>query len=320
MHAPVGRAERRADPVAALQAQRRQSKATAVGPFESGTLSGTFGLIRGTAMCENPQARETRAANRSLPGQQIPGLVPAQVRSRPDTGLAPGPGRFFNRFTDDSPQGTNVMDTRKLLAAAGFAAVMGVCSTALADDMVNNYVSTGSGSVVKDSAGNCWRTRFEDTSERLEECGYEKPMAVVTREVEVVAAPTAATMTTKTLQEITISAAMLFGFDSAELSDDAEAVIDERIQALRGEVELTSVMKVVGHTDSTGPEAYNQALSQRRAQAVADYIVSRAYNVRPADIEVVGMGEADPIASNDTREGRAENRRVVVFAEARATR
>jgi OOP family OmpA-OmpF porin len=74
-------------------------------------------------------------------------------------------------------------------------------------------------------------------------------------------------------------------------------------------------MRIEGHTDSSGPEAYNLQLSQRRAQAVADYILSQSYNVRSADIEVLGKGESDPIASNATAAGRAENRRVLVIAE-----
>jgi len=198
----------------------------------------------------------------------------------------------------------------------GLAAIclVGVVSGAVAEDMVSGYVTAGSGSVVKDGSGNCWRSQYDNTTDKLPECGYEQP-APVEAQVEVVATPTAATITGTVQQKITIAAAMLFGFDSAELSEDAKAVIDERIQTLRGKARLTSAMRIEGHTDSTGPEAYNQQLSQRRAQAVADYIVSQSYNVKASDIDVVGKGESDPVASNDTAQGRAENRRVVIFAE-----
>lgn len=67
---------------------------------------------------------------------------------------------------------------------------------------------------------------------------------------------------------------------------------------------------VYGHTDSTGSDAYNQALSERRADAVASYLVSRG--VESARLEAVGYGETQPIASNDTIEGRAQNRRVEI--------
>jgi len=200
------------------------------------------------------------------------------------------------------------------LAAIG---LIGAVSGAMADDTVNGYVTAGSGSVVKDGYGNCWRSQYDKTTDKLPECGYEQPALV--EQVEVVATPTAATVTDTVMQKITIAAAMLFGFDSAELSEDAKAVIDERIETLRGKARLTSAMRIEGHTDSTGPEAYNQQLSQRRAQAVADYIVSQSYNVKASDIEVVGKGESDPVASNATAQGRAENRRVVILAEGELT-
>ena len=196
-----------------------------------------------------------------------------------------------------------------------FGAV-GLVSAALADDMVSGYVTGGAGgTVVKNSSGECWRSQYDKTTEKLPECGYEEPAPVVEAQVEVVAAPTAASITGKVMHKITIGAAMLFGFDSAELSDDAKAIIDERIQTLRGSAKLTSKMRIEGHTDSSGPEAYNVGLSKRRAQAVADYIVSQSYNVKASDIEVVGMGESDPVASNATAQGRADNRRVAILAE-----
>lgn len=200
------------------------------------------------------------------------------------------------------------------LAAIGLAASV---VPAIAQDMVKGYVTGTSGAVLKNSAGDCWRSQFDESSSKLAECGYAEPAPAPAprASIEVVTTPTAATITGKMMERITIAAAMLFSFDSAELSGDAKAVIDERIQALRGQAKLTSKMRIEGHTDSTGPEDYNQQLSQRRAQSVADYIVSRSYNVKATDIEVIGMGESDPVASNATPEGRAENRRVVILAE-----
>lgn len=70
-------------------------------------------------------------------------------------------------------------------------------------------------------------------------------------------------------------------------------------------------LRVSGHTDSTGSESYNQELSQRRAQSVADYLVTQ--NVARERLYVVGMGESQHIADNSTPEGRAANRRVELF-------
>lgn len=71
-----------------------------------------------------------------------------------------------------------------------------------------------------------------------------------------------------------------------------------------------SLIDVYGHTDSTGSDEYNNALSDRRAQAVADYLGSRG--VSSARMRWRGFGESQPIASNDTEQGRAANRRVEI--------
>ena len=201
----------------------------------------------------------------------------------------------------------------KLLIGAFIIALSSLIGVASAEDMVHNYLM-GSGKVVVNSYGDCWRTSYKDTQEMLEECGYAKPEPVV-MEIEQVTAPTAGTVTVQVVEKIAIAAKMLFDFDSAELSDDAKAVIDERINHFKGGARLTSIMEVRGYTCSMGPEAYNQKLSERRAQAVADYISANAPNVDASEIKAVGMGEADPVASNDTREGREQNRRVEILAE-----
>ncbi len=217
----------------------------------------------------------------------------------------------------------------KMAVAMAVAALVG-CAPLYADDgMVANYFSDTAGTVVKNSAGECWRTSSIDTTDKKVECGYPAPEPVVVEEVvviekvtptvvvaqEIVAAPTAATVTTAVDKVITIDAAVLFGFDSAELSADGKAVIDERFEAFEGvDVERTAETVVVGHTDSTGPEAYNQGLSERRAQSIADYLKHKN-KVSDPQIEVVGMGESEPVADNGTRDGRALNRRVVIRFE-----
>jgi outer membrane protein OmpA-like peptidoglycan-associated protein len=75
-------------------------------------------------------------------------------------------------------------------------------------------------------------------------------------------------------------------------------------------MEEDAVLMVVGHTYATGSEDYNQRLSERRAQAAARYL--EAQGMRPANLETLGLGESEPVASNDTEIGQAENRRVEV--------
>ena len=69
-----------------------------------------------------------------------------------------------------------------------------------------------------------------------------------------------------------------------------------------------TVIEVAGHTDSSGSDQYNQALSERRAQAVAGYLAS--HGVKNQRLITIGAGEGHPVASNDTEQGRAANRRV----------
>ncbi len=71
-----------------------------------------------------------------------------------------------------------------------------------------------------------------------------------------------------------------------------------------------SYVQVEGHTDSTGSSDYNQQLSQRRANSVANYLVSR--EVLPGRLIVRGYGESEPVADNGTPQGRRENRRVEI--------
>ncbi|MFN3820173.1 OmpA family protein [Blastomonas sp.] len=72
----------------------------------------------------------------------------------------------------------------------------------------------------------------------------------------------------------------------------------------------STYIDVYGHTDSTGSDAYNQTLSERRAQSVSSYLSSRG--VQPARLATRGFGESQPVASNTTEDGRAQNRRVEI--------
>ncbi len=98
-----------------------------------------------------------------------------------------------------------------------------------------------------------------------------------------------------------------FKFDSSELTEASYPTLNQ-IASILKDNPTWSTMKVKGHTDSTGPESYNQGLSERRAQAVADYLVSQG--VSSSVVSTEGYGESQPIATNDTAEGRQANRRV----------
>ncbi|MDE3737962.1 OmpA family protein [Pseudomonas resinovorans] len=104
---------------------------------------------------------------------------------------------------------------------------------------------------------------------------------------------------------------VLFAFDSAELTSTAKEQLVAIANRLTG-ANLVSV-KVVGHTDSTGADAYNQGLSERRAQSVADFLASEG--VPAGKLTAEGMGESRPVADNGTDAGRAQNRRVEIHVD-----
>jgi outer membrane protein OmpA-like peptidoglycan-associated protein len=108
--------------------------------------------------------------------------------------------------------------------------------------------------------------------------------------------------------KITFSSGILFDVDKSTLKDQYRAELSQ-LATILNKYEDTNIL-LAGHTDSTGSDEYNLELSRRRAQSVASYLATQ--NVNSARFTTEGYGKSDPIASNDTPEGRAENRRVEV--------
>ena len=180
-------------------------------------------------------------------------------------------------------------------------------STAIADEggMANDsYVGDSAGHNVRDSSGDCVRTSSWKAEDMTVECGAEPPAP------EVVAAPPPPPPPVVMYEKTTMSTSALFDFDSDVLKEEGKVALHELGDDIKAKSGKVVDIDVNGHTDSTGPEDYNQGLSERRAQSVADYLI--AEGIDASIIDVSGEGESNPIASNDTREGRAENRRVDV--------
>lgn len=104
----------------------------------------------------------------------------------------------------------------------------------------------------------------------------------------------------------TYAAVVLFDFDSAKVKPEAYPILEEAVLILKKNPDL--VVEIDGHTDSTGPAAYNMTLSDKRAKAIKDHFVYRG--VDPKQLPTKGFGFTKPAVSNDTKEGRAKNRRV----------
>ena len=138
--------------------------------------------------------------------------------------------------------------------------------------------------------------------------------AVIGREMDQQAAELEGTLADAEVERIgegirvTFDSGILFGFDSAELQTAARENLTTLSRSLE-EYPNTDVT-IVGHTDSTGSDSYNQGLSERRADAAASYL--RQQGVAGSRIVSEGRGELEPVASNDDETGRQLNRRVEV--------
>ena len=111
-----------------------------------------------------------------------------------------------------------------------------------------------------------------------------------------------------TAEKVTYDTDAFFDFDKATLKPEGRQKLTELASRLNG-VDL-EVVVATGHTDAIGTKEYNQKLSERRARAVKDFLVSQ--NVPADKVFVQGKGELQPVASNKTRDGRRQNRRVEV--------
>lgn len=119
-------------------------------------------------------------------------------------------------------------------------------------------------------------------------------------------------------QTVEVSAEKLFGFDKSKLADDGKAELDAAIEKIKAHPALVLVL-VTGHTDRIGSEAYNQKLSERRANQVKEYMV--ANGVDASRLQAAGKGESEPVVGCEGLRGKAvveclaPNRRVVISAE-----
>lgn len=107
---------------------------------------------------------------------------------------------------------------------------------------------------------------------------------------------------------VTFDSGLLYDFDSDVLRSEARTNLGELANSF-GKYDGSDIL-IIGHTDQTGTEQYNQTLSERRATAAASYLVSQG--VKGSRIQTLGLGETEPVASNETEGGRQTNRRIEV--------
>ncbi|OWT70268.1 MULTISPECIES: outer membrane protein OmpA [Alcaligenaceae] len=183
----------------------------------------------------------------------------------------------------------------KFALALAFAAVTasGAASAQTVDNWRNPF-----GNVWKNGTNElCWRDAFWTPATGVPGCD-----GVPVAQAAKPAAPT------PMASKVVFNADTFFDFDKATLKPEGRQLLDQVATQARS-IDLETII-AVGHTDSIGTVAYNQKLSERRAAAVKSYLVSKG--IDPNRIYTEGKGKSQPVATNKTKEGRAQNRRVEI--------
>ena len=167
--------------------------------------------------------------------------------------------------------------TKQIKLSALIVALM-ASTGAMAHEVHGYTTSQGSGEVVRNNYGECWENTYLDKATNgLVECGDKAPEA-----------PASQTVTEPVHETISLQSEFLFGFDKSNLRPEAITTLND-LSAKLSQSNVQSV-RVEGNTDFMGSEQYNQALSERRATTVANYLVQQGV---PADrVSAVGLGES----------------------------
>lgn len=177
------------------------------------------------------------------------------------------------------------------------------------------YFNSG-GNAVRTGLGDCLNSGTFSDENIVNACeGIEDEPEVEEETVEEEAAPAPEPVKKEPIvTTATLSGEALFATGSSDLSDSNSGSLTNLVGQLEKFQEITAI-DVVGHTDSTGTSANNQALSEARASAVEQFLKDAYPN---AEISSSGMGEDSPVATNSTPEGRAQNRRVEIQVTAKS--
>ncbi len=192
-------------------------------------------------------------------------------------------------------------------ATALSAVAIGLQPTSAQAQSTPGYWQSAGGDV-KSGFGLCWRAGYWTPQMATEACDPDLVKKPEPAPVASAAPATPKPPPAPQVEKVTLKGDTLFDFDKSVVKPEGKIVLD-RLADQAKSMNL-EVIIAVGHADWTGPEAYNQKLSERRAEAVKAYLISKG--IPAGKLYTEGKGETQPVADNKTREGRAKNRRVEV--------
>lgn len=212
---------------------------------------------------------------------------------------------------------------KKILPVAILTAVAALAAqSALAHPVSKatpGYAADSNGMVVTDSSGNCVRTGIWTPAMATEACDASlmtRKAAPAPAPAKAEPAPAPKPAPQPVAEKVSLTAGALFDVNKADLKPAGRSELDALAAKLQGA--RIEQITVTGHTDSSGSKQLNQSLSERRAEAVKAYLVSKGLD--GSRIDTRGAGDTQPVASNNTAAGRAQNRRVEIDIRAqRAT-
>ena len=203
------------------------------------------------------------------------------------------------------------MKTSAKLCGIAAALLLAASFNASAAEAVNPYVHSSSGQIVKNSTDLCWRTGFW-TPALAEAMGVDGAGCACDADILDKQACTAveAPVATKSAEKVTFSADTLFNFDRATLKPEGQAVLDDLVSRMAGmDIE---VILATGYADRLGAEAYNQKLSEARAQSVKDYLATKGVDADRVQTEGRGSAEAVVECANPSKAGAVKTKAQLV--------
>ena len=204
------------------------------------------------------------------------------------------------------------MKTSRILLSALVMAFLSLAGIASAHPVAKEgYLIDTRGNVVKNNYNQCWRTGYWTPAMAIEECDpdlvkKEAPKTAEAKTPAPVAGPEKAAFVAITLQAET-----LFDFDKSVIRVDGKKILDDEVVTKMKQYPQVEVVLLTGHADRIGSDAYNQKLSQRRADAVKAYLVGQG--VEDKRLETAAKGESEPVVACSDVKGKVsgKNKKLV---------